>query len=180
MKELLSAFLDNELSEHEERRLLRALSADPELRSTWERYHLAQQALRRELGPLLANGFAARVAAGLPDSAAPCGDAAAARAVAFPAALKLAGFLAAAASVAALTLFGWQALYAPKETSAPALTTAEARHVVRAGSMRWNTDRREAETALNMYLVEHNEFAPTSGVSGMLPYVRVVSYDSER
>ncbi len=179
MKELLSAFLDNELTEHEVRRLLQALSADPELRAAWERYHLAQQALRNELGSVLVHGLAARLAASLPDSAGTLGGAAR-RALVLPA-VRRAGFLAAAASVAALTLFGWQALYAPKETSAPSYARVETRqHAVRTGSMRWDTDRRETETALNMYLVEHNEFAPTSGVSGILPYVRVVSYDSER
>ena len=51
---------------------------------------------------------------------------------------------------------------------------------VRAGVRRWDTREPEAESALNAYLVEHNEFAPTSGMNGMLPYVRVVGYDSDK
>ena len=38
----------------------------------------------------------------------------------------------------------------------------------------------EAENALNAYLVEHDEFASTAGLGGMMPYVRVVSYDNDK
>jgi hypothetical protein len=31
-----------------------------------------------------------------------------------------------------------------------------------------------------VYLVEHNEFMPTNNIGGMFPYVRVVTYDSDR
>ena len=38
----------------------------------------------------------------------------------------------------------------------------------------------EAESALNAYLVEHDEFASASGLGGMMPYVRIVSYDNDK
>jgi hypothetical protein len=36
----------------------------------------------------------------------------------------------------------------------------------------------ETESTLNTFLVEHNEFASSSGIGGMMPYVRVVGYDN--
>src|SRR5438552_3599516 len=48
MSEKLSALMDNELSELEERRLLKDLEQDANLRATWERYHVIRAALRKE------------------------------------------------------------------------------------------------------------------------------------
>ncbi len=183
VKELLSAFLDDALSEHEERRLWRALASDRELRATWERYHLVQQVLRNELGPVLGPGFAERVDAALRLS----GPAGARRVAPWRPVARWAGLFAVAASAAALTLFGWQAAVAPPAAPTPParaqLESAAPTGVVAAtarGPDGQTAKRHETETALDFYLVEHNEFAPTSGVSGVLPYVRVVGYDSER
>jgi sigma-E factor negative regulatory protein RseA len=197
VKELLSAFLDGEASEHEVRRLLGALAADRALRATWERYHLVQQVLRNELGPVLGPGFAERVSARLAAvEATDAGPPARSQAYRAAAVARWSGFLAVAASVAALTLYGWQALITPSPRDSATLspeharldstaTTTLAARKPRADTPGGGDDtesaaRRAAEAALNIYLVEHNEFAPTSGVSGMLPYVRVVGYDSER
>jgi hypothetical protein len=38
----------------------------------------------------------------------------------------------------------------------------------------------ETESTLNAFLVEHNEFASSSGIGGMMPYVRVVGYDNPK
>lgn len=174
MKEELSALIDNELSELEERRLLKTLAADAGLRDTWGRYHLIRAALRRELDVMSAPGLASRVMAGL-TAQSPAGAAFVWRPLA-----KVAGSLAIAATVAAVTLVGLQLLQRPDGAgSAVVATSAPAAATVRVGATRWDTNQPELERTLNVYLVEHNEFAST-GVGGMLPYVRVVGYDSDR
>ena len=166
MKEKLSALVDNELDELETRRLLTALAADDTLRATWGRYHLIGATLRREsITPV---EIATRVAVRLGESA-----------VARPFA-RVAGQLALAASVAAVALVGaqWWLGSQPSPTATVAQNTAQPVEYLRASGTRWSTNQPGAENTLNAFLVEHNEFAPTSGVGGMFPYVRVVSYDS--
>jgi hypothetical protein len=36
-----------------------------------------------------------------------------------------------------------------------------------------------AQTRLNRYLVNHNEYRSNAGVQGMLPYVRIVAHEVE-
>ena len=50
LRESLSAAMDGEAGEFELKRVLNELSANEELRGTWERYHLVRSLLRRELG----------------------------------------------------------------------------------------------------------------------------------
>ena len=166
MKEKLSAFMDNELSELEMRRLLTALAADEALRATWGRYHLIGATLRREsITPV---EIAARVTARLDESPP----------VARPLA-RIAGQLALAASVAAVALVGAQWWFGnhPSPTTV-AQNAAPPVEYLRTNGTRWNTRQPGAENTLNAFLVEHNEFAPTSGVGGMFPYVRVVGYSA--
>jgi sigma-E factor negative regulatory protein RseA len=174
MKEELSALVDNELSELEERRVLKTLAADPALRDTWGRYHLIRAALRRELEITSAPGLASRVTAHLA-VLSPARAAFVWRPLA-----KVAGSLAIAATVAAVTLVGLQLLQRPDGAgNAVVATSAPAAAPVRVGATRWDTNQPELERTLNVYLVEHNEFSST-GVGGMLPYVRVVGYDNDR
>ena len=63
MKEKLSALVDSELDELNERRVLAALEQDAGLRSTWRRYHLTRAALRGELDEFAGLDVAARVTA---------------------------------------------------------------------------------------------------------------------
>lgn len=59
--ESLSAGIDGELRVEQWRFLLRRLDHDPVLQESWSRYHVARDALRRQLTPLASAGFAARV-----------------------------------------------------------------------------------------------------------------------
>lgn len=59
--ETLSAAMDGQLSHDELRFLLRRLDRDDALLQAWTRYHVAGDGLRRQLPPLAAPGFAARV-----------------------------------------------------------------------------------------------------------------------
>ncbi len=165
--EKLSALMDNELDELETRRLLAALGADAGARAAWGRYHLIRAALRREAVP--AGDVAGAVAARIATLPAPGSRRAWAR---------HAGQLALAASVAAVVLVGARWWLGGASSPAPAVAQREAPVEYLRAQTRWDTNERAVESALNGYLVEHNEFAPAAGVSGMLPYVRVVGYDS--
>ncbi len=174
MNEKLSAFVDNELSEFEERRLLVELGHDPQLRATWERFHLIRAVLRNELerlAPATLSGVVTEVVAREPlrrdwrATATMLG--------------KTVGGLAIAASVAAIAILSLQAPVTPRgetESVAQATVGGQAVQVVTPVAVRAPT---EAD-ALNAYLVEHSEFAPTAGMGNMLPYVRTVGYASNR
>jgi sigma-E factor negative regulatory protein RseA len=65
LAESLSALMDNQASELELQRLLKALDESPELKSTWSRYQIASAGLKGSV-PVLASGdFAARVSAAI-------------------------------------------------------------------------------------------------------------------
>lgn len=169
MNEKLSALLDNELSELDERRVLSALGADPALRAAWERYHLIRAAMRRELDAVAPGHLPGTIAKAI--AAEPSHRAG--RRLAVNAA-RLAGGLAIAAAVATVAIINFPLLtpggpVTMADKSAPT-TTAAARDAARPS----------ANNPLDAYLVEHNEFAPTAGMANMLPYVRTVNHDNNR
>ncbi|MDF3014694.1 MAG: mucA, partial [Cellvibrio sp.] len=63
LAESLSALMDNQASELEIQRLLKALDADPELKSTWSRYQIASVGLKGNLPVMASSNFAARISA---------------------------------------------------------------------------------------------------------------------
>lgn len=65
LAESLSALMDNEASELELQRLLKALDADPELKFTWSRYQVASAGIKGKVPVLASNDFAARVSAAI-------------------------------------------------------------------------------------------------------------------
>lgn len=65
LAESLSALMDNQASELELQRLLKAAEADSELKSTWSRYQIASAGLRKDLPVIASNDFAARVSAAI-------------------------------------------------------------------------------------------------------------------
>ncbi|MHB8744064.1 MAG: sigma-E factor negative regulatory protein [Sulfuricaulis sp.] len=185
MKEHLSALVDNELDELEEHRVLAALANDSTLRDVWERYHLVRAALHQDLEFVVPHGLAQRVAQRI--ATEPAATAAYQRRPI----MRLIGTLAIAASVATIAIVGVQwyrqpapvplltlAANQPAPRPVPAaVTVPAAAKVIATGTTRWDTKQPEAEQALNAYLVEHDEFASTAGIGGIMPYVRVVSYD---
>jgi sigma-E factor negative regulatory protein RseA len=195
MKEKLSALVDNELDELDERRVMKALEKDADLRQTWERYHLVRSALHQELDALVPSDMAIRVATQIESEPA---NVASYRRRKIS---RLAGTLAMAASVAAIAVAGVQWFNRPVTMPVPSLATAGQSvpvntvaapipsltasqsapdNFIRAGTTRWNVKEPETESTLNAFLVEHNEFASSSGIGGMMPYVRVVGYDNPK
>lgn len=65
LAESLSALMDNEASELELQRLLKALDADPELKTTWSRYQIASAGLKGKASVMASSDFAARVSAAI-------------------------------------------------------------------------------------------------------------------
>lgn len=190
MKEKLSALIDAELGELDERRVLNALRDDVELRRTWERYHVMRAAITRQLGTVLGPDFAERVRAGIEADGQP----------AAPPQVRLwplAGGFAAAALVAGAAFLGAQMLHAPGGPLAPLAVAPPANdEVATAAPVQAAAVAAPAELTatvatevpapvevsgarLNAYLVGHNEFMPTAGMGSMLPYVRVVTHRAD-
>lgn len=65
LAESLSALMDNEASELELQRLLKALDSDAELQARWSRYQLASAGLKGRLPVLASSDFATRVSAAI-------------------------------------------------------------------------------------------------------------------
>ena len=172
MKEQISVLLDGEGNDLERERALRALGTDAALRGTWERYHLASAAIRRELEIMVSPGLADRIHERLQHEA----QENTVRRSLSPRVLKFTAGLAIAASVATVAILNLPPLVSPsavsvaRNASSPATgksTVAEARQTPR-----------DQQNALNPYLVQHGEFTPAAGMNGLLSYVRVIGRDS--
>lgn len=67
LAETLSALMDNQVSELEFQRLLKATQDDAELKAAWNRYHVARSVLKKDFIQPAPINFAARVSAALQD-----------------------------------------------------------------------------------------------------------------
>jgi sigma-E factor negative regulatory protein RseA len=191
MNERISALIDDELDELDQRRVLDALKNDAGLRGTWERYHVIRAALNHQLSFLASPGLPERVRARLEAES----DRTAASLRFWP----LAGGFAAAASIAVVAIVSVQALRAPTASvgAMPPAVAINAETPVSPAAVAINTEAplpavasggkpaiatpveatapaRNPGEQLHYYLVGHNEFMPTGGMGNMLPYVRVV------
>lgn len=201
MNEQLSALVDGELGEFEERRLLQALDRDPQLRAAWQRYHLIRAALVNELDYVPSPASTERLSALL------AAEPAIRVRRSIRALPRIMTGLAIAATVAGVAIFGLQTLSPPPATSvktvsiaapsqpasavsdkpAPPLLPAgqsvasgAALQTVSSNRTRWDTPEPRDERMLDVYLVQHSEFA-SAGMRGMLPsYARVVGYNADR
>lgn len=181
MKESLSALMDGELSEHEQTEVLAELASQPELARTWERYHLIQAALRKELGGDVLTGLSERVVQYI---GKPLVSPATARRN-WRFAARWAGGLALAASVTGIAIFGLQSLTPNGTGSGPAQLAIVADppvqgQLVSSSAMNWGAGRPEVARLLNAYLVEHNEVMPTSDFKGVMTYGHVVGYEESK
>ena len=195
--ERLSAFLDGELEDPARDGIVDALYEDPELRRTWERFHLIGDAMRGT-GPVPgADAVARNVSTTLAGESVVRLKPRARRSRLHP----LAG-LAIAAAIAGIAVLGLHRLdgggaqppqiadasrpESAAAVSAPAAPDRPEVHVASvaersAGAetsrLQWSGVAPDAEARLNAYLVSHNEYAG-DGVRGVLPYVRIVGYQS--
>ena len=167
-KEAISALADGETGSTGTSKLLDNIIRDPSSRTTWERYHLLSDAIRGRLPDGVQSSLSTRVH-----------DAIALEPVALATRRKrvrilkpLTG-LALAASVATVAILGVRSL--DSEVTPAAQIAANSKATQTTGN-RWNASP-EIEARLNAYLVNHSEYVGY-GMQGMLPYARIVGYDS--
>jgi sigma-E factor negative regulatory protein RseA len=179
-REKMSAWIDGESGSRLDAGVMRELTDDPHLRAAWNRYHLIGDALRGE--PLnreictVADRVRERLE-GEPTVLAPLAPPPNRRWMRPAAATALAASAALAAFLIGPELLG------PGEPQT--LQLADRTHpgptlYLDATGTHWGVKRPEVENRLNSYLIEHQEYAPSSGMKGMLPYASFVSYDVRR
>ena len=195
--ERLSAFVDGELKDPARDGIVDALYEDPELRRTWERFHLIGDAMRGT-GPVPgADAVARNVSTTLAGESVVRLKPRARRSRLHP----LAG-LAIAAAIAGIAVLGLHRLdgggvqppqiadasrpesaaavsapAAPDRSEVHVASVAERSAGAETSRLQWSGVAPDAEARLNAYLVSHNEYAG-DGVRGVLPYVRIVGYQS--
>lgn len=179
MNEQISAFVDDEVNDLERERILREIGRDPDLRSTWERYHLASTAMRRELDVVVSPGLADRIRDRLThEQPAPARGQAMDRLRRSRHALKLGTGLAIAASVAAVAILNLQPALTPIAQVARVAPSPDGADVAQVASRESRQALPEQQRVLNAYLVHHAEFTPAAGMNGILSYVPVVGREN--
>lgn len=172
-REWLSALADGELRGEELQRGLDALRNDPELRASWQSYHLIRDSVSSNLNHQVEPQLHLRVAAALesePTILAP-------QRQQRPWLKQVAG-LAIAASVTGVAIIGIQSINGVGSEPG-AIPVASKQEYLRLEPTQLAQAREKAtqnSDALNPYLVNHNEFSSNSGIQGMLPYVRIVGH----
>lgn len=188
-REHISALMDGEL-ESGTPFVLKALEDSQEHRELWHRYHLIGECLRGNLPKHIDIHLADRIRASLENE--PAILAPASNTIRNQLVKPAIGF-AIAASVTVAVILGVKQSGVGPASSTPAPTTiaanqtepsADYHQVVRvtAEPAIQNPSQRAtatAQTRLNRYLVNHNEYRSNAGVQGMLPYVRIVAHEVE-
>ena len=186
IRESVSALVDEELTTQERGEVIQGLLDSPGLQAEWARHHLIGEAMRGALpasaGPSMLAGIHQELAAEplLPDHNVMSLEHERTRRGGF--AKPLIGF-ALAASVAVVAVISVRHVSDP---AAPGLApvaeiqqpTNKLPSAVLASGNRWDVNRRSVEERLNSYLVDHSEYVGY-GVQGMLPYARIVGYDTD-
>jgi sigma-E factor negative regulatory protein RseA len=185
IREQISALADDELSDVERPLLLGRLQRDHELRAFLGRCQLIGEVMRGT-GEAASLGIADRVqtalAADAPLSVPLNGT------TGRVAWIKPAAGLAVAASVALVAVLSVNSLRkdTPEPAAAPALASAGPAASPEAAVARvsdspgeqWDRLDPRIDKRLSGYLVNHNEYAASRGVQGVMPYVRIVGYDT--
>ncbi|MGD8312944.1 MAG: sigma-E factor negative regulatory protein [Gammaproteobacteria bacterium] len=172
LHEQLSALVDDELAEHEQALLLKQLAAEAGLQARLARYQLASDALHNYLPQRIDPAFHTRVQAALGDAPPRRYGAGVARSL-----FKSATGVAMAASVAVVAVLSLQSIRDESPEDAPILAGAVPD---KSGTyLRADIPPPAAPLAqgLDVYLVNHNEYAVNRSMQGMLPYVRLVGQD---
>jgi sigma-E factor negative regulatory protein RseA len=175
LNEQLSALVDDELGAGEQELLLRRLTQDAGLRDQLARYQVISDALRSNLPHGVDTGFYRRVHARLEQEAEIHAAPSRVRNLFRP----VAG-LALAASVAVVAVLSLQSVRQQDPAAPPAIAKAPGvDDYIRAGNAPAPVARRNSARGLDVYLVNHNEYAVNRGMQGMLPYVRIVGQDMQ-
>jgi len=184
-EERLSALIDSELSSALTADMLARVKQSPELRGTWDRYHLIGDAIRGECVRSSSGGIAEAVRKQVINEPA---------IIAQPTPINsstprdrllrpLAG-AAIAASVAGLAVFALPRLTNDVPEPVPVQISSQTPpapvYYSNQSGTRWKNLKEPAlESKLNRYLENHSEYASAGGM-GVLPYSSFVSYDTTR
>lgn len=176
LNEQISALVDGELSQVEEALFVRRLVDDRNLQGALARYQLISDAMRGILPQQVDTGFSQRVREVL--DADPV--------VRYRAVLRIGAFLkplaglAVAASIALVAVLSLQTM---RQDEVPAVATAPAdSDYIRANdreqlAVSQRAGKVQTRKRLDAYLVNHNEFAVSRSMRGMLSYVRIVGHE---
>ncbi len=179
----LSSLMDGELRDLDQ--WSKQLANDADMRARWQRYHIARDVLKGQLSDYPQIDISSAVHDALqqePAILAPFWKRLHPRTV-----MKQVAGLAVAATVATVAVLTVQQLRVDEQqlaqTSSPSansIATAEQQGQLRQVSF---TTRQKLDAAveskLSGYLVNHNEYARSIRVSGVMPYSRIVSYVAE-
>jgi sigma-E factor negative regulatory protein RseA len=186
-REQISALMDGELG-NESKSIIQALGKNDEHRRTWARYHLIRDCLHGNLPEHIDLDIAARVSEAIksePSIVAPSHT---------TNVLKPVLGFAIAASVAVIAILGIQQTNTTPSLSLPSQSIAiqqsiPAKQQLASNLIEQGYSQRvqqlpvatqiDAGSRLNRYLVNYNEYRANAGMRGMLPYVRIVSYETE-
>jgi sigma-E factor negative regulatory protein RseA len=180
----ISALVDDELSHTEISQEINKLLVDPADQSTWSRYHLIGDAMRRETGPVIDVQLAQAIHKRIEQE--PVVFAPGALKSTSPKWLKPAAGFAIAASVAALAFTIGPQFINPQPSggvtpSIAAQAPNDENIYLAEDGTRWEMlGKPKVESRLNSYLVNHQEYAPASNMKGIMPYATFVSYDGGR
>jgi len=181
-REWVSALADGELSGSELGKALDSLRGEPSLQDSWTRYHLIRDTLHSNLEAGVDPELHARISTALEREPVLLAPKRAPRPW-----MRHAAGLAVAASVTGIAVIGIQQMNREQEVGAPVETMAEVMQPGNVVRMEKPTlvaatpgAEQEDNGKLAPYLVNHNEYSVSSGMHGMLPYVRIVGYENGR
>ncbi len=180
LNEQISALVDGELSQAEEALFIRRLAEDRDLQDALARYQLISDAMHEILPRQVDTGFSQRVRKAL--DAEPVVERRAGLLVGTGPLLKPLAGLAVAASIALVAVFSLQTLR-QEQMPVPVMATAPAdSDYIRATdgqqpAVSQLVRKAQNSRRLDAYLVNHNEYAISRSMRGMLPYVRIVGHE---
>lgn len=183
--EQLSALVDDELHGPALRQALERLRSDGDMQGRWGRYHLISDALHANLSAADSSSLHLRVRQALesePTLLAPR------RKARLPLLAKQVAGVAIAASVAAVAILAIRQpdmqpggdAFAPATVAQMARPAHDMVQLASTGSPAIAVVGQSARGRLNPYLVNHNEYSVSSGMQGVLPYVRIVSNEKAK
>ena len=178
----LSTLMDGELRDQD--KWLEKLAKDEEMKDVWKRYHLARDAMKGQLSDFPALDISAAVSESLKDE--PVILTPLWRRISPKYVMKQAAGLAVAAAVGTIAVLSvQQTQIISQDTTTLANVTSQQvspSSLASTGQIRQVsfTTRKKLDAAveskLSGYLVNHNEFATSVRVSGVMPYTRIVSF----
>lgn len=166
--EQISAMMDSQLDETQIARQLARLRAESRLRECWDTFHVIGDVLRGERP--LSDGMAQHVLEKLasePTVLAPRRSSA----------KRIRTYvLSAAASLAAIAVVGWLAVFQNPLVPQPQVAKAPPKIVPgRSADSPPQIANVPSDGTMSEYLIAHQEYSPSTAIQGLAPYIRTVS-----